>query len=90
MIGFLAWDYYKCLVYNNRFRSPQKNHKQHDTAADVEMGSFTRLVCFAEEIVYTNYTCFQIILISETLARNWAKTHSLIIKWVRVQSQNYP
>lgn len=33
------------------YRSPQKNHKQYDTAADVEMRIFTRLVYFAEEKV---------------------------------------
>lgn len=68
-------------------RSPQKNHNQYDTAADVEIGSFTRLVCFAEEIIYKIHACFQIRIISETLARKWAKTHPLIMKWVRVQSQ---
>lgn len=68
-------------------RSPLSRHKQYDTAADIKMGSFTWLVCFAEEIVYKNHACFQIRIISETLARKWAKTHSLIMKWVRVQSQ---
>ena len=65
---------------------PEAKRKKYAQASEDLRSSFTLLVCSTDAVLHREYMAYQKRLASR-LATKWDKSYSVVVAWVRVQTQ---